>query len=289
MSTKIPLIWLFIDQNAKNVQRIGLWPTRWILGIPQIFYNVWKGFFSFHVRAYFFSRETSATWTTLETSKSWIGKSDERSEAENIEILDALNIDNITKLKQISPFLGDIDFGKSDDVDGSKVQLLLKIMESTERRQGILNSLQNNEKIELHPIEILYEILRLVLTSIDPQTAWSKDHSDGPVRNGPRWSKMLIVKHLKRLKPPKNMIEKIYKLGNEELEYPMTISFQRKLSSQIIDNISRFPTNFSKTNNGLVRLIQGRCYFNFVTYNLYRISYMVYVVFGRAYSASCKI
>ena len=33
----------------------------------------------------------------------------------------------------------------------------------SERRQAILESLKNNEKIDLHPIEILYEILRLVL------------------------------------------------------------------------------------------------------------------------------
>ena len=74
-----------------------------------------------------------------------------------------MKIDNTTKLKQISPFLGDIDFGKSDEITGSKVQLLLKIMELQERRQNILKCLKNDEKIELHPIEILYEILRLVL------------------------------------------------------------------------------------------------------------------------------
>ena len=90
-------------------------------------------------------------------------ESNKRSETENIEILDALNIDNITKLKQISPFLGGMDLAQSDDVTGSKVQLLLKIMELSERRQAILESLKNNEKIDLHPIEILYEILRLVL------------------------------------------------------------------------------------------------------------------------------
>ena len=74
-----------------------------------------------------------------------------------------MNIDNITKLKQISPFLGGMDLAKSDDVTGSKVQLLLKIIELSERRQNILENLKNNEKIDLHPIEILYEILRLVL------------------------------------------------------------------------------------------------------------------------------
>ena len=36
-------------------------------------------------------------------------------------------------------------------------------MELQDRRQNILKSLENDEKIELHPIEILYEILRLVL------------------------------------------------------------------------------------------------------------------------------
>ena len=90
-------------------------------------------------------------------------ESKKRPETENIEILDALKIDNITKLKQISPFLGEMDLAQSDDVTGSKVQLLLKIMELSERRQAILESLKNNKKIDLHPIEILYEILRLVL------------------------------------------------------------------------------------------------------------------------------
>ena len=90
-------------------------------------------------------------------------ESKKRPEIENFEILDALNIDNITKLKQISPFLGEMDLAQSDDVTGSKVQLLLKIMELSEKRQAILESLKNNEKIDLHPIEILYEILRLVL------------------------------------------------------------------------------------------------------------------------------
>ena len=56
-----------------------------------------------------------------------------------------------------------MDLAQSDDVTGSKVQLLLKIMELSERRQNILENLKNNEKIDLHPIEILYEILRLVL------------------------------------------------------------------------------------------------------------------------------
>ena len=83
-----------------------------------------------------------------------------------------MNIDNITKLKQISSFLGDIVFAKSDKITGSKVQLLLKIMELQGRRQNILKCLKNDEKIELHPIEILYEILRLVLydfSSHNPQ------------------------------------------------------------------------------------------------------------------------
>ena len=56
-----------------------------------------------------------------------------------------------------------MDLAQSDDVTGSKVQLLLKIMELSERRQNILENLKNNEKIDLHPIEILYEILRQVL------------------------------------------------------------------------------------------------------------------------------
>ena len=90
-----------------------------------------------------------------------------------------MNIDNITKLKQISPFLGDIDFGKSDEITGSKVQLLLKIMELQERRQNILKCLKNDEKIELHPIEILYEILRLVLH--DLSTGQSKISSIGKI------------------------------------------------------------------------------------------------------------
>ena len=51
-------------------------------------------------------------------------ESKKRPETENIEILDALKIDNITKLKQISPFLGEMDLAQSDDVTGSKVQLL---------------------------------------------------------------------------------------------------------------------------------------------------------------------
>ena len=51
-------------------------------------------------------------------------ESNKRPEIENIEILDALKIDNITKLKQISPFLGEMDLAQSDDVTGSKVQLL---------------------------------------------------------------------------------------------------------------------------------------------------------------------
>ena len=92
-------------------------------------------------------------------------KSNKRPEHENIEILDALNIDKITKLHQISPYLSGMDLAESDDVTGSKVQLLLRIMELSERRDKILESLKNNEKIDLHPIEILYEILRLV-----PQT-----------------------------------------------------------------------------------------------------------------------
>ena len=92
-------------------------------------------------------------------------KSNKRPEHENIEILDALNIDKITKLHQISPYLAGMDLAESDDVTGSKVQLLLRIMELSERRDKILESLKNNEKIDLHPIEILYEILRLV-----PQT-----------------------------------------------------------------------------------------------------------------------
>ena len=92
-------------------------------------------------------------------------KSNKRPEHENIEILDALNIDKITKLHQISPYLIGMDLAESDDVTGSKVQLLLRIMELSERRDKILESLKNNEKIDLHPIEILYEILRLV-----PQT-----------------------------------------------------------------------------------------------------------------------
>jgi len=91
-------------------------------------------------------------------------ESNKRPEFENIQILDALKIgSNIAKLKRISPFLGEMDLAQSDDVTGSKVQLLLKIKELSERRQAILESLKNNEKIDLHPIEILYEILRLVL------------------------------------------------------------------------------------------------------------------------------
>ena len=76
-------------------------------------------------------------------------ESKKRPETENIEILDALKIDNITKLKQISPFLGEMDLAQSDDVTGSKVQLLLKIMEISERRQAILESYRRQAIIEI--------------------------------------------------------------------------------------------------------------------------------------------
>jgi len=62
------------------------------------------------------------------------------------------------------------------------------------------------------------------------------------------------------LKPPKNLFEKINKLGNAEMDYPMTNSFQQKLSWEITKKISSFPNNFAKTNNGLVSLIQGNRY-----------------------------
>ena len=52
-------------------------------------------------------------------------ESNKRPEFENIQILDALKIgSNIAKLKRISPFLGEMDLAQSDDVTGSKVQLL---------------------------------------------------------------------------------------------------------------------------------------------------------------------
>ena len=74
------------------------------------------------------------------------------------------------------------------------------------------------------------------------------------------------------------------------MDYPMTNSFQQKLSWKITKKISSFPNNFAKTNNGLVSLIQGNCYIHpnesFVLWIRLRIPTVKLKIRGKAFFKS---
>ena len=70
-------------------------------------------------------------------------ESKKRPETENNEILDALNIDNISKLKQISPYLGGMDLAQSDDS--------LVLINESFLNQEINTDYRNKSKLILYP------------------------------------------------------------------------------------------------------------------------------------------